>query len=79
MGVWMRAAWIFRHPNLRLVVKKLQLRRLRPMVLLRVLKMAQSLDLDGDGNEETGWVIVYLHIATEGRVPVGTCWRKATT
>ncbi|HPX65697.1 MAG TPA: LysM peptidoglycan-binding domain-containing protein [Anaerolineaceae bacterium] len=29
-------------------------------------------DLDGDGNEETGWVIVYLHIATEGRVPVGT-------
>ncbi len=30
------------------------------------------MDLDGDGNEETGWVIVYLHIATEGRVPVGT-------
>lgn len=29
-------------------------------------------DMDGDGNEETGWVIVYLHIATEGRISVGT-------
>ena len=28
-------------------------------------------DLDGDGNERTGWDILYLHIATEGRVPVG--------
>jgi len=26
------------------------------------------LDLDGDGLEETGWVILFLHIATEGRV-----------
>ncbi len=30
------------------------------------------LDLDGDGDERTGWVILYLHIAGEGRVPVGT-------
>jgi len=30
------------------------------------------LDLDGDGNERTGWVVLYLHIATVGRVPVGT-------
>lgn len=30
------------------------------------------LDLDGDGDEHTGWVIFYLHIANEGRVPVGT-------
>ena len=29
------------------------------------------LDLDGDGNEETGWNLLYLHIATEGRVPLG--------
>ncbi|HNS51997.1 MAG TPA: LysM peptidoglycan-binding domain-containing protein [Anaerolineae bacterium] len=29
-----------------------------------------KLDLDGDGDEQTGWVILYLHIATEGRVPV---------
>lgn len=30
------------------------------------------LDLDGDGDEHTGWVIFYLHIADEDRVPVGT-------
>ncbi len=30
------------------------------------------LDLDGDGDEHTGWVIFYLHIANEGRVSVGT-------
>ena len=30
------------------------------------------LDLDGDGDERTGWVVIYLHIAGEGRVPVGT-------
>jgi murein DD-endopeptidase MepM/ murein hydrolase activator NlpD len=29
-------------------------------------------DLDGDGHEETGWVLFYLHIATKDRVPVGT-------
>ncbi|HEX2905324.1 MAG TPA: LysM peptidoglycan-binding domain-containing protein [Phototrophicaceae bacterium] len=30
------------------------------------------LDLDGDGDETTGWTVFYLHLATEGRVPVGT-------
>lgn len=29
------------------------------------------LDLDGDGDERTGWVIFYLHLAEEGRVKVG--------
>src|SRR5258706_12192881 len=29
------------------------------------------LDLDGDGNEQTGWVIFYLHIGGNGRVPAG--------
>jgi len=29
------------------------------------------LDLDGDGNERTGWVIYYLHIAAPGRAPLG--------
>ena len=28
-------------------------------------------DLDGDGNERTGWDILYLHIATVGRAMVG--------
>lgn len=30
------------------------------------------LDLDGDGNEHTGWVAVYLHISSNGVVPAGT-------
>jgi len=30
------------------------------------------LDLDGDGSEQTGWDVMYLHIATRDRVPVGT-------
>jgi len=29
------------------------------------------LDLDGDGDERTGWNIFYLHVATEGRAPIG--------
>ena len=30
-----------------------------------------ALDLDKDGDERTGWVIYYLHLGTEGRVPAG--------
>ena len=28
-------------------------------------------DLDGDGYEQTGWAILYLHIRSDGRVPLG--------
>ena len=31
-----------------------------------------SIDLDGDGREQTGWVLIYLHIAEKGRIPPGT-------
>jgi murein DD-endopeptidase MepM/ murein hydrolase activator NlpD len=30
------------------------------------------LDLDGDGYEQTGWVLVYLHVSSEDRIPVGS-------
>ncbi|MCL5611170.1 MAG: hypothetical protein M1485_01225, partial [Chloroflexi bacterium] len=30
-----------------------------------------AVDLDGDGDERTGWVIFYLHLAAESRVPLG--------
>lgn len=30
------------------------------------------LDLDGDGYEQTGWVLIYLHVATEDRIPLDT-------
>ncbi|HZY44055.1 MAG TPA: LysM peptidoglycan-binding domain-containing protein [Anaerolineae bacterium] len=29
-------------------------------------------DLDGDGHEQTGWAILYMHIADQDRVSVGT-------
>lgn len=29
-------------------------------------------DLDGDGNEHTGWNLVYLHVGTDERIPAGT-------
>jgi murein DD-endopeptidase MepM/ murein hydrolase activator NlpD len=29
-------------------------------------------DLDGDGYEQTGWTILYMHMASDGRVQVGT-------
>ena len=34
------------------------------------------LDLDGDGFEQTGWVVIYQHIATKERIPAGT-WVNA--
>jgi LasA protease len=30
------------------------------------------LDLDGDGYEQTGWALLYLHVSAESAVPVGT-------
>lgn len=33
-------------------------------------------DLDGDGNEHTGWNLVYVHIGTDDRVPLGTYLNK---
>ena len=40
-------------------------------VVARVDVGTVMLDLDGDGDERTGWVILYLHVAEEGRVKVG--------
>lgn len=41
-------------------------------VVVRTDAGTVMLDLDGDGDERTGWVILYLHIAAKGRVRVGT-------
>jgi len=35
------------------------------------------LDLDGDGREETGWVLIYLHLAPEDRMPAGVLVERA--
>jgi murein DD-endopeptidase MepM/ murein hydrolase activator NlpD len=29
------------------------------------------IDLDGDGHEQTGWDVMYLHVANQDRVPLG--------
>ncbi|OGO26990.1 MAG: hypothetical protein A2136_09160 [Chloroflexi bacterium RBG_16_54_11] len=41
-------------------------------VIARSEAAAVVLDLDGDGDERTGWVVFYFHIETKDRVPVGT-------
>lgn len=43
-----------------------------PGVIARSGNGVVILDLDGDGNETTGWTILYLHMASDGRVPLGT-------
>jgi LasA protease len=42
-----------------------------PGVIARSSGGAVLLDLDGDGDESTGWTIMYLHMASDGRVPLG--------
>ena len=54
----------------------------RPLVAMADGKVVRSqtgvvmLDLDGDGDEHTGWDILYLHVATVGRASVGRTLKK---
>ncbi len=41
-------------------------------VVVRAKDGAVVVDLDGDGYEETGWTLLYMHMGTEGRVSAGT-------
>ncbi len=43
-----------------------------PGLVVRTENSVVALDLDGDGDEGTGWVLIYQHIASEGRAAVGT-------
>jgi murein DD-endopeptidase MepM/ murein hydrolase activator NlpD len=43
-----------------------------PGLVLRSENGVVVLDLDGDGSEQTGWVLLYLHVARNGRVQAGT-------
>ena len=40
-------------------------------VILRASNGVVVLDLDGDGWEQTGWVLLYMHIAQQDRAAVG--------
>ncbi|MFN3490973.1 MAG: M23 family metallopeptidase [Anaerolineales bacterium] len=43
-----------------------------PGLVVRSETGVVMVDLDGDGYEQTGWNLLYLHLATKDRVPVGT-------
>jgi murein DD-endopeptidase MepM/ murein hydrolase activator NlpD len=43
-----------------------------PGLVIRSENGMVLVDLDGDGYEQTGWVLLYLHIASDKRVPLGT-------
>jgi len=47
-------------------------------LVVRAERGAVALDLDGDGQEQTGWVLVYMHLAEQGRVFPGT-WVEMDT
>lgn len=42
-----------------------------PGLVTRSMRGTLALDLDGDGDEGTGWVLVYMHVAEEGRAEIG--------
>ncbi len=43
-----------------------------PGLVVRSDNGAVMVDLDGDGYEQTGWNLLYMHIAKEDRIPLGT-------
>jgi len=45
-------------------------------LVVRAKDGAVLLDLDGDGIEQTGWTLLYMHIESRDRVSAGT-WLKA--
>ena len=49
-----------------------------PGLVVRSERGVVALDLDGDGREETGWVLIYMHIAERDRVTLGT-WVETDT
>ena len=49
-----------------------------PGLVTRSTRSVVAIDLDGDGDEGTGWVLVYMHIAEKDRVPHST-WVEVDT
>ncbi len=43
-----------------------------PGLIVRAAHNVLALDLDGDGQEATGWVLVYVHLAEEGMARAGS-------
>jgi murein DD-endopeptidase MepM/ murein hydrolase activator NlpD len=49
-----------------------------PGLIVRTAPGVVVLDLDGDGYEQTGWVLLYLHVDAVGTVQVGNWVEKGT-
>jgi hypothetical protein len=43
-----------------------------PGLVVRSENGVVVIDMDGDGYEQTGWTLLYLHIAEKDRIPLGT-------
>jgi len=43
-----------------------------PGIIVRSASNAVALDVDGDGHEQTGWVVMYFHLAEDGQIDRGT-------
>jgi hypothetical protein len=41
-------------------------------LVLRSARNVVAIDLDGDGFEQTGWVLIYMHVADKERISAGT-------
>jgi LasA protease len=41
-------------------------------IVVRAERGVVALDLDGDGLEQTGWVLIYMHVAEQERAPLGS-------
>jgi LysM repeat protein len=54
------------------VVSRVWVTASAPGVIASARHNRVALDLDGDGYEHTGWVLIYFHIASEDIIPAGT-------
>lgn len=54
------------------VVPKIWVTASAPGIVTRSDYNLVAVDLDGDGSEQTGWVLIYYHIADQDRVSAGT-------
>jgi LasA protease len=43
-----------------------------PGLVVRSEGNVVAIDLDGDGSEQSGWTLFYMHVAQRDRIPVGT-------
>jgi murein DD-endopeptidase MepM/ murein hydrolase activator NlpD len=71
-SAWAALDFVPHHEQLGCYPSDAWVRAMAPGLVVRSDMGAVVVDLDGDAYAGTGWVIVYMHIETRDRVPVGT-------